>query len=549
MLELFEDLGAPAKGRFVGALALSAAAGASGVLLLGLSGWFLTAAALAGLAGLGHAFNHLYPSAGVRGFAFSRVLTRYGEQLVGHDATLRLSAKLRPMLFAAGARTGRGFAPMPGDALSALIDDVETVEAGFLRVISPFAAILASICVALGFVLAADLLTAGLTFVALFIAGWFLPRRAVKASRTSAENLSAAGEDMRGQLTSLVENAVELDVNGALGKLARNMGDQLLAFEQDRERLEKPFHRLGAINAALGGALAMLLLVRGLGEDTGLAICAGGALALLAAFDALGAMAKVLDAAPRAEKAVENIRARLNVTDAVPQPSVEEAVRLDTVFPVTADNLRVQAADSAPLSVPVSFTLTPGSVTLLSGPSGCGKTTLIETLMRLHPPAEGSLFYAGKNWAECRSAAVLAHIAAAPQFAAFLPGTIRNQFRLANVDITDEDIWQALETAGLAALFRRRHLTLDTELGEALAGLSGGEARRLGLARALVTDAEILVLDEPFAGLEPALAREIAGNLIRWTAARNGALVIAQHEDLVPDWAQLNVQKVNLEPA
>ena len=85
-------LGRPAKRRFALALLLSALAGASSIILLGLSGWFLTAAAVAGSAGAGYVFNHLYPSAGVRAAAFSRVLTKYGEQLIGHDATLSLSA-------------------------------------------------------------------------------------------------------------------------------------------------------------------------------------------------------------------------------------------------------------------------------------------------------------------------------------------------------------------------------------------------------------------------------------------------------------------------
>ena len=175
MLKLWKLLGRPAKVRFGLALLLSALAGASSIALLGLSGWFLTAAAIAGSAGAGYVFNHLYPSAGVRGAAFSRVLTRYGEQLIGHDATLSLSAQLRPRLFAAGAATQRGFTSMPARELSSLIDDVDAAEAGFLRVYSPAAAVIASIAVALGFVFASDWISGLLTLAAFLCAAWIFP--------------------------------------------------------------------------------------------------------------------------------------------------------------------------------------------------------------------------------------------------------------------------------------------------------------------------------------------------------------------------------------
>ncbi len=128
MIKLWIRLGKPGQTQFASALGLAALSGASAVFLLGLSGWFLTAAALAGLAGTGLIFNHLFPSAGVRAAAFSRVLSRYGEQLVGHDATLKLSATLRPQLFSAGALSMRGLTPLASADLSLLLDDVEAAE-------------------------------------------------------------------------------------------------------------------------------------------------------------------------------------------------------------------------------------------------------------------------------------------------------------------------------------------------------------------------------------------------------------------------------------
>ena len=216
MIRLWRALGSPARTRFLFALALSALAGTSGVVLLGLSGWFLTAAALSGLAGTGHVFNHLYPSAGVRLAAFARVVARYGEQLVGHDATLSLSVRLRPAIFSGSAHARRGFASLPASQLSALIDDVDDAERGFLRVMSPAVAIAASLIVALGLALAADWISGLLALALAALFSLALPWRAVRQSHTAAEAHGRQGEAVREQVSRLVENAVELDIAGAL---------------------------------------------------------------------------------------------------------------------------------------------------------------------------------------------------------------------------------------------------------------------------------------------------------------------------------------------
>lgn len=533
------------KNRFAASLGLSMLAGASGTALLGLSGWFLTAAALAGLAGTGLVFNHLYPSAGVRGFAFGRVFTRYTEQLVGHDATLRFSRRLRSSLFAAEARGERGFAPIPSDRLSVLIDDVETVEAGFLRIVIPTAAVAASVLVAVGFASAASPALGVATLVAAVASGFVLPRWASRRARQASERLAAQGEGVRGAVARLVDNAVELDIYGALAEESDRLADELSSHQSALDAIERPFRRLAAVNTLIGGVLVLALL-SSVGGESRLALAAGGALAILAAFDGLGAMTKVFDAVPRASASAARISATLSTGDAVPQPEPETALPLDGVLPITADALRVRPAAKGPVIGPVSFTIAPGTVTLVTGESGSGKTTLLEALLRLHPLADGALRYRGTCWTRVRTPSVLAHMAVSPQFEAFLPGTIRDQLRLADPDADDDACWAALRTAGLDRVVGKRDGGLDHVLREGQADLSGGEMRRLNLARALMTEAEVLVLDEPFAGLEPGLVRSIAARLAAWAAEGRRALIIAQHEAIVEDWGGLSVQSIAL---
>ncbi|RFB03896.1 amino acid ABC transporter ATP-binding/permease protein [Parvularcula marina] len=546
MIDLFYRLGAPGRKRFLLALLLSAIAGAAGIGLLGLSGWFLTASALAGTAGAGHVFNHLYPSAGVRGFALTRVIARYAEQLVGHDATLKLSASLRPRLFAASARSTRGFTPLPAAALTALIDDVETVEGGFLRVLSPLAGTLAAAFIAIGFAMAAHPALGAVTVFVMLFTGWVLPRRAVRRARTEAEKLASTTETERGRIANMVENAVELDVIGALPHLADEAADALTAHQSALSRIEAPFRQFGAINTVAGGVLAFLILLTGLSEPGRLAMAAGGALTILSAFDAIGAMTKVLEAAPRAGASAARLLTIIEGQEAVPSPPIAEAAPLPDIFPVTATDMVISPAKDAAEIGPFSFTLRKGSVTFLSGPSGSGKTTLLETLMRLQPVADGELHYNGVSWTECRTASVLAHLSLSPQFVAFLPGSLRAQFQLADPDISDEAIMQAIEFAGLSETFRTRDMKLDDWLTEEMAGLSGGELRRLGLARAIAADPSLLVLDEPFAGLEEGLALQLAARLTNWAAKGDRALLIAMHDPLEFDWAPLERQVIRL---
>ena len=532
MLTLWRLLGRPAKIRFGLALLLSALAGASSIVLLGLSGWFLTAAAIAGSAGAGYVFNHLYPSAGVRGAAFSRVLTRYGEQLVGHDATLSLSASLRPQLFAASAATQRGFTSMPAGELSALIDDVDAAEAGFLRVYSPAAAVVAGVIVSLGFVFATDWISGLLALGAFLCTGWAFPATAVRRSHQAAEAHARQAERARQQTSRLIENATELDILGAIDREAAAAQAALEQQVSARDAIEAPYRNLGTLTATIGLALALLVLWRAGETQSGIAMGTGAALALMAAFESTGAMLKVFDARARSGVAAERLAKRLSPEAAVWDPPLETAAPINSLFPVTATGLLAQAAPSAPVIGPLDFSITPGTLLQLIGPSGSGKTTIAEALMRLHPVSPGMLHYGETAAENVRIASVLAHIAISPQFPAFLPGTLADQMRLAAPEATESDIWGALKTACADGFVAAKPEGLEVMFRENDPPFSGGELRRIGLARALLAKPDILILDEPFAGLEAALAGRLAANLNDWATAAPRALVVLAHKPL-----------------
>lgn len=546
MLKLWRLLGRPAKVRFAVALLLSALAGASSIILLGLSGWFLTAAAIAGSTGAGYVFNHLYPSAGVRGAAFSRVLTRYAEQLVGHDATLSLSAHLRPNLFAASAATQRGFTSMPANDLSALIDDVDAAEAGFLRVYSPAAAVIAGVLVALGFVFASDWISGVLCLGAFLCTGWAFPAMAVKHSHRTASALARQAELAREQTARLVENAIELDILGALDReadIARTMLERQVSAQ---DAIEAPYRHLGTFTATTGLALALLVLWRAGQAQSGIAMATGAALALMAAFESTGAMLKVFDARARSGVAAERLAARLQPNEASWDPPLQRAVSLNSLFPITVKGLMAQAAPTAPMIGPLNFTIQPSTLLQLIGPSGSGKTTVAEALMRLHPVSPGMLHYGSAPAESVRIASVLAYISISPQFPAFLPGTLTEQMRLAAPQASEDEIWSALRLACADEFVAARPEGLNVRFNEGDLPFSGGELRRIGLARALLVNPEALILDEPFAGLEAELARRLAANLNAWATEAPRALILLAHKPTDAPFANLTSELVHI---
>jgi len=549
MTKLWQYLGRPAHFQFRLALALSAVSGASAVVLLGLSGWFLTASALAGLAGTGLIFNHLFPSAGVRAAAFTRVLSRYGEQLIGHDATLRLSASLRPQLFSQGARATRGLSPMASADLSLLLDDVEAAEGGFLRVIAPAASIISGAVAATALALATDLLLAVLVVLAFVLAAWWLPRCAAKKSRIAAAKHASQIDDARERVARLVENAVELDVIGAMPDTCERARKSLETQQVELDEMERPFRGLGAFNTALGTALALAFLARATTGAVDLALAAGTGLAVIAAFEACAAMVKAVDAAPRSEESASRLLRRLEAPGAIGEPKQNASVQLGTVFPLKFDDLIVTAAERAPRIGPVSGQIVSRSLTELVGPSGSGKTTLAEALMRLQPIQSGALTIAGTPIDRLRVATVLEKMAIAPQFPSFLPGSLYDQFYLADPAVSETQIWEALEIANATDFVTESAKGLKTLFDDGDGRFSGGELRRIGLARALLAGPQILVLDEPFAGLQPTLAEEIARRLTRWATDGDRAIILLQHAPTRFEWTGLRRNLISLAPS
>lgn len=500
-----------------GRLRLAALAAAlvsvASVTLLGLSGWFITGAAIAGAGGFAavQAFNYLLPAAVIRMLAVIRTGARYVERVSGHAAALKALARLRPLLFArlAAAPPRRAFSLSSGEASARMIQDVDAIQTLFVRSSAPWGAGAGALA-AIGLALLAGPLPAfvlaGGVAVACF-GGLLIGRR---LADPAGRRVQAAMGQFKDRLSALQAAAPELRAYGLESWAADQVGQA--ARTLDRRRVDDalaggwiPVFQAVVLAATVIGVIATsvpaslpLIALAALASVTGLEAAAALTAGLRqngAATAALQRLAEVLDAP-----------ASVRVTQQAPS--------------MVGDAIVIGSA---------GLEMTPPFRLAVIGPSGSGKTRLIETLMSLRPAPAAAYRLGGVPVESGDPDAVRTRFAYASQDIRLLAGSVADNLRLADPKASDEDLWAALRDACLADRIAALPAGLDTVLGENGDRLSGGERRRLGLARAYLRDAPWLVLDEPTEGLDAGTEAQVLEGLARRLASRRQGLILVSH--------------------
>lgn len=501
-------LAAPERHTLRQALACATIAGLAAILLLALSGWFLTGAAIAGASGAAAvaAFNYLIPSAAIRGLAILRTGGRYGERLLSHQAALTAMADLRGRLFGKlAAQDGRTAPDLAGgDASARLIGDIEALEDLVVRRPSRPAS-LAAAAFAVALVALAGWKAA--LALALLLAA-LPPLLTLAARRLTAGPAAEAAEAMGALRTAFVDYAAarpEIIAYGLAPRVAETIAD-----------LARPLDRARAALARGDGAVAGLLAGYGtLAAALVFALAEGGApiraLALLAAAASVEAMAAFARTALR-QASVEQGLGRLAALAALPghlAPAPHDAVQPGALTLGT-------------------HRLAPGARVAVTGASGTGKTRLIEALAGLRTPVH-PIALDGTPVAQCDADSLRRQCALAPQDAVLIAGSIADNLRVARPGITEAQMLDALRLACLDRAIAAMPAGLDTPVAEAGGTLSGGERKRLSLARALLARRPWLLLDEPTEGLDAATEAELVARLAAWLAATGTGLILVSH--------------------
>ena len=506
----------------VRAALLAALVASASVLLLGLSGWFITAAALAGAAGpvTALAFNYMLPSAGIRLLAIVRTGARYGERLASHEAAFGALARIRPAIFRALAAqpVGAALAFGTGDATARVVGDVDAVAMQVVRLSAPWG-MAAALVSGLALVALGGLVATAATAACLALLMMTADRLATRMAGRGRAVQRAAGV-LRETFASLADAAPELRCFGlerwAADQIDRNSRD-LAAAQRAQAGLAGLFDLLHATAIGIAAA-ATLILSAGAGAPR-------AALAVLAAAMTIDAAAPLLRAMVERGRMLE-AQVRLDAILAVQPPAMPDHM------PMIAP--RRDAVPTLRFCLPAGICQVRGGDRLaLIGPSGIGKTTLVEHLIALRATAPGLIRVGGVDLCSLAPEPLRRRFAWAPQDAVLLSGTVRENLLLANPGSDDELLWRALYDAVLDDRVRALDGGLDAWVGENGARLSGGERRRLAVARAYCAPAPWLLLDEPSEGLDSATEAMLAERLTRRLDGTNQGLILVSHRPVM----------------
>lgn len=507
VLVLFANTGGRrmALGAFLSTLVVLA-----GMALLGTSGWFITATALAGLSGA--MFNVFVPSAAIRLLALGRTFGRYAERMVTHDATLGVLAALRERLFRgwAGPQAARALLRRPSRLLFRLTGDIDALESIYLRLIVPAIAALGAALLA-GVVLAnLDWRLGVAMFVWLLAFGWGVTVFVARFSRPVALRRARALERLRAQGIDLVAGQTDLAMAGRLPAQC----EHLALLDARLARADDALHRLetgAGWTYAVGGHLtvaATLLAVGALGVSAPAAALA--LLIALAALEPFAAMRRGAIEAGRSWLAARRVGPRLqqeaDEAIVVGAPGADEALLLCDASVVHPGR------DGAALH-DISLRIARGERVAVVGGSGAGKSTLLGLVAGELAPCSGQVRALPATWLTQRTE--------------LFQDSLRDNLRLADPQASDEQLWDALRAAGLERDVRMLARGLDTPLGEGGLGLSGGQSRRLALARLLLRRADFWLLDEATEALDAATAADVLARLARHAGGRT--VLLATH--------------------
>ncbi|MCT8812701.1 cysteine/glutathione ABC transporter ATP-binding protein/permease CydC [Glaesserella parasuis] len=493
--------------------------------LLSLSGWFLAASALVGSSLL---FNFFYPSSGVRGLAIGRTISRYFERLVTHDATFRVLANLRIAVFSkliplspAGLNRYRH-----SELLNRLVADVDTLDTLYLNLLSPFiSAIMVILFMGIGLSFVSPLLAWVIcgTLVALLL---IFPTLFYHLGRKLGKIAIQSRATYRSQFIEWIQLNGEFLLFGVLSKAT----DRLKQTEQQWLRAQSHESQLGGLSNALlmfiNGILVTAVIylsataINVPQADNPEALIALVVFCVLASLEILMPigmaflhLGQVIEAAERiSEITAQQPTVQFNGTAQWKQTEANQPLISFNQVSFSYSPEHEQVLNH------ISFEIKKGERIAILGKTGSGKSTIFQLLTRNYDATSGEILLNGCNIKDYPEKTLRQQIAVLSQRVHIFSNTLRENLRFGNPQATDEALSEALAKVNLSYLLEEQGL--DLWLGEGGRPLSGGEQRRLGLARLLLSSADILLLDEATEGLDRDTEQQILKQILSHTQGK-----------------------------
>lgn len=497
------------------------------VALMAISGWFIASMALAGIAQM--AFDYFTPAAAIRACAIIRTLGRYIERLVTHEATLRLLAQLRVWFYA-------GIEPLAparladlrsADLLSRIQADIDSLDHVYLRVLLPVVVGAAGALVMVAATAFVSTPAALVMLASLFLAGVVLPARLLVRANVPSRAGVALRAQMRETIVDAVQGLAELRVYGGEESYAKRidaLSGELVGTQAVVSRLNGLSQAVLVVSASLSMWVTLVLVIpeigRGALPPADLAMLA---LLVLASFEAVMPLPLAMQMLGESLAAARRIFALVDAAPAVAEPTAPRSPRGTTI---AFESVFMRYREDGEWALrDVSFDLPERGRLAVVGASGAGKSSLVNVLLRFWAYQAGTIRLGDSELRECASETVRARIAVVSQDTYLFNATIRDNLLIARPDADQAALEAACRGAQLHDFIAGLPHGYDTEIGEAGVGLSGGQARRLAIARALLLDAPILVLDEPTEGLDSVTEQALLRTVMQLMQGRSVLLI------------------------
>ncbi len=532
-LWFFLKLFKPHSAWLAGGIFLSLLTAFASIAILTLSGWFISASAIAGLVAVdGNAltFNFMLPAAQIRALAITRTLGRYGERVVTHEATFRVLVGIRSWFFRQliPLVPGRLSAMRSGDLLSRMTADIDALDALYLRLLAPavVAAIgVTAVTVFLAFYAPVISLAAGLM---LMIASVWVPWIFNRLGRAGAEEIVVLAANFRIRQLDMIQGLADLIANCAY----RRFSDFLGQFSDLMINTQRRNNRLSAISSAFTlllsqVTLSMALVLTAVLFKDGLLSGADSALVVfcvIAAFELVTPLPQAMQMLAKTQKAARRIRQVAEMPTTVTKP--DQPLALPGRYDLQLNDVSFRYSDQKePVLNNINLTIPQGGKIAIVGPSGSGKTTLLHLIMRYYDPEQGSVLLGGQNMRQFDADELMRCFGVLSQRSQLFAATIKENLLIAKPDASVMELDNAVKAAGLENFIGYLPEGLETWVGESGVKVSGGEARRIALARLYLKNAPVLILDEPTEGLDGDTERDVFTSLADFAGDKTVVMV------------------------
>ncbi len=520
-----------------GGIMLSLLTALASIALLTLSGWFISASAIAGFVAVDGntlAFNFMLPAAQIRALAIARTVGRYGERIVTHEATFRVLAGIRGWFFQQliPLVPGRLSALRSGDLLSRMTADIDALDALYLRLLAP--AVVAAIGVSAVTVFLARYapvisLTTGLMLI---IASVWVPWIFNRLGRAGAEEIVVLAANFRIRQLDMMQGLADLIANQAYGRFSDKLGQ----FSDLMINTQRRNNRLSALSSAFGLLLSQLALFIALvlaaiafkdgllsGPDTAVVV-----FCTIAAFELVMPLPQAMQMLGKTQKAARRIRQVTEMPPTITKPNQPSA--LPKRYDLQLNDVSFRYSDrQGRVLENINLTIPQGSKIAIIGPSGSGKTSLLHLLMRYYDPEQGCILLAGQNIKHFDADELMTCFGVLSQRSQLFAASIKENLLIAKPKASATELNAAVKAAGLETFIGRLPEGLETWVGESGVKVSGGEARRIALARLYLKNAPVLILDEPTEGLDSDTERDVFDALAAF--AKDKTVVMVTHRE------------------